>query len=606
VSLLVSLVSAAAGTGTPTFTQDFTDSGTFAGATPKAAIVFSTKASANNTTTLDIKFTVGFVAGSNQAGIGVCDNNAVSPNSAARASSTTQAYSFQGTGGTTDGDASATLIANGLRLSWTDQSAGEIIKVLLIGGTVEAAVSSLVSNNGTSAQSVTHGLTGTPDFLIALSPGNLGNNSAGNGAASVGLGFWTAAAQNTFSNTLNDHNLTTVSCGGYVDTTHTILRKDAGGAAVIWTGLVNNAGSSTFDITYSAAHTNVVYFLAVRGTSNTLAVKTGTYATPLATGNQADVSGMSASPVAIINIPSRMPTLDSIFSTTNAGCTGLNVAVKNTGSSTTQYAACSVYSNDATLTSTNHGWSRTSNDRSLEVQATNGNSVINATVNSWDSAGVTQNYAAVDSIARYITYLAIGENAASVTITSVDTDGNVYDGQTGVVIAGAVFGAAHTGTADVIISPTNNIADAAAVTQVQTAWSATSVQITANLASFGFFTNLYLFIRNSSGASNASGFVIQREARARLNITLFQAGSAWASQTGLIVSVRASSPRGTELIGSTTATTNGSGVLQSTYYTLTSGGPLAPSDPWYVSVFKDDAVVTNTRSLLLKQTPTYE
>ena len=92
-AMKVSIVQAAAATGTPTFTQDFTDSTTFAGATPKCAIITSTAASSNNSSTATIQQMVGFVA-SAQASVGIVDNDATSTNTAGYANYTTQSYSM--------------------------------------------------------------------------------------------------------------------------------------------------------------------------------------------------------------------------------------------------------------------------------------------------------------------------------------------------------------------------------------------------------------------------------------------------------------------------------------------------------------------------------
>lgn len=193
---------------------------------------------------------------------------------------------------------------------------------------------------------------------------------------------------------------------------------------------------------------------------------------------------------------------------------------------------------------------------------------------------------------------------SGVVVTNIG-DELIYNGETAVTITGTGFRTTQ-GVGFVKVSPTDNVNDAAAVTQTITSWADTSIQFTAGLGTFGYFANLYVFVTNSSAQVNAAGFVIQREARARANLTLFDGGSAWANKTAVLYRICAASINGTALLSNSNGTTDGSGVFQSPYYTLVNAGPLAPNDPWYLSVFKEDATLANTRAMTLKITPTYE
>ena len=75
-------------------------------------------------------------------------------------------------------------------------------------------------------------------------------------------------------------------------------------------------------------------------------------------------------------------------------------------------------------------------------------------------------------------------------------------------VHGSGFEAAQ-GTGVVKISPTDNIGDAGVVTQTVTAWSATSIDITVVQSGLSLSTNVYLFVTNDSGGSNADGLVVQ-------------------------------------------------------------------------------------------------
>lgn len=197
------------------------------------------------------------------------------------------------------------------------------------------------------------------------------------------------------------------------------------------------------------------------------------------------------------------------------------------------------------------------------------------------------------------------EQGAGVTVSSV-TPSTFSDGQTGIVIAGNSFGAAHSGSADVIVSPTNNIADGAAVVQTQTVWSDPSVTITAVAGSFTSFTNLFLFVRNSAGQSNSSGFVVQRQAVANITAVLKNlAGTAQINLTNVRYRVTAVTINGTVLLSGTTGTTDGSGNFLLGPYTLTSGGPLSVGDDVWVTAAVDGVSQAVSFATCVKVTPTY-
>jgi hypothetical protein len=99
-----------------------------------------------------------------------------------------------------------------------------------------------------------------------------------------------------------------------------------------------------------------------------------------------------------------------------------------------------------------------------------------------------------------------GGGGASPTITDAG-DGTFTNGETGIVITGANFGASQ-GTGSVKISPTDNVADAGAITQTVTAWGATSVTFTAVRSTLPLNTTCYLFVTADGNYTNASGLPV--------------------------------------------------------------------------------------------------
>jgi hypothetical protein len=100
-------------------------------------------------------------------------------------------------------------------------------------------------------------------------------------------------------------------------------------------------------------------------------------------------------------------------------------------------------------------------------------------------------------------------NAITATPTITDAgDESFRVGEVGVAITCTNAGATQ-GTGRVRICPTDNIADVNGVNQTVTAWGDTSITIDIVASNLPRNTNLYLFIENDGGQSNAPGRVVQ-------------------------------------------------------------------------------------------------
>lgn len=220
--------------------------------------------------------------------------------------------------------------------------------------------------------------------------------------------------------------------------------------------------------------------------------------------------------------------------------------------------------------------------------------VFPADPRSW---GYTEN----DRLAAYIEYTPAG--GSTPTVTDVNTTELVYAGQTSVVITGTNFGSSQ-GAGNVKISPSNSVGDGGAVTQTVTSWSDTSIQITVVRGGLSLDTNAYLFVTNNSGNSNASGMVVQIQARPYVREDLINlGGAAVASETGITMLVwrtaagpSTGSPNPDQAL---TVSTNGSGRVDQ----VITRGALAVGDPVWVAFFKNG---TPARAGVRKITPVYE
>ncbi len=126
------------------------------------------------------------------------------------------------------------------------------------------------------------------------------------------------------------------------------------------------------------------------------------------------------------------------------------------------------------------------------------------------AGGITDTIAWSGGLEEIIAHAAVFTNNASAGAVTIDTIGDTpfSDGKS-VILIGVGFELAK-GTGSVIICPTDDVTDVNAETQTDTAWS-TGDEITFTLVRGGLAldTDVYVFVTNDSGASNADGKVIQ-------------------------------------------------------------------------------------------------
>ena len=184
--------------------------------------------------------------------------------------------------------------------------------------------------------------------------------------------------------------------------------------------------------------------------------------------------------------------------------------------------------------------------------------------------------------------------------TITDADDEVYKVGDSVVISGTNFEAVQ-GTGTVLISPTDNIADAGAVAQTVTAWAAGSITIDVVRGALAFDTQMFLFVRNDTGDANTSGYAVQFEPDIRVTDVLEdEVGTLVLNETAIKASIwRNSEPTGVPDEEFTGLTTDGSGNIDFSI----ARGVLNVGDPVYVALFKDDAV--NWQATLVKLVPAY-
>jgi hypothetical protein len=132
-------------------------------------------------------------------------------------------------------------------------------------------------------------------------------------------------------------------------------------------------------------------------------------------------------------------------------------------------------------------------------------------IGSEDNSVVVTQGAFVTAQAAAFEIKAAAGGGSSIAPLSIN-DTSIEDNQSGLTItmSGGVGGfGASQGTGVVIVSPTDNVNDGSATPQVVNGWGDTSINITGYRGSRALNTNLYLFVKNNAGLSNANGLVVQ-------------------------------------------------------------------------------------------------
>ena len=399
-------------TRTTTGTQNWTDSSVTSDL--KAAIFFNTDATANASVTAAFKGNIGCTDLTNNVafGMGAVDATAASSGITGQVVSNTNCLlRVASTGLATLAAAYSATLSNGVTINYgTVDGAAYLVNCLLISGSdVEVKTSNAQFATTDTTKTITHNLTGTPDLVIVVA--SVGQTAMGvnfaalnpilgfyDGTNSVGLGFDNAPST---SPTSVDARIT-------ADLGHNVF-----GASDNFTLLLSSVGSSTFTLSRTATNSEgmSVMCIAIRHTANTAAALAFNTTLPTSTGNAALVTGMAVKPQLLFSIPTRLTT-NSLTNTDAAGAFGFGVACNDSG--TTQQMSIAATSEDVVTTTVSK--SQISITQALMVLNDSGTIVNEATVNSWDSGGVTLNHSVVSGTAYEMIGLAYGI-ATNVPIT---------------------------------------------------------------------------------------------------------------------------------------------------------------------------------------------
>jgi len=393
-------------------------------------------------------------------------------------------------------------LSNGVQVTWNPAAtAAWYFSTLLLGGDIQANIVHAQLDSDTST-TISHGLSAAPEIIIAMTELAI---TPPDGTGTLIIGFW-AGSSSTQAGIGMDYPLTGDTVPGVVaqrvESASMIVKVSNTGPATTFVGTVANVGSTTFDLTTTANAFGYVSFLCLRGTTTPLVGKAGVYTTPASTGNASMSLGLSVAPSVLLMVPSRQTTTGSLASDDTAGAIGFYVGANRSSS------ASSVYGGKTAQIDV--GADPTAADRKYDTTrfstlTTAGADSVVATLNAWQSDDIQLNFSNVGGGQQKWVYLAFGAADSAISITSFPSE--IANGLQ-VTVIGTGFGASQ-GTGNVYLSPTDSIADADKVTQSIVSWSDTSITFTVTRGSLLYNTNLYLFVKENGGTSNASGSVTQ-------------------------------------------------------------------------------------------------
>lgn len=282
-------------------------------------------------------------------------------------------------------------------------------------------------------------------------------------------------------------------------------RTSTSGSLVIGSGALFNSPPDSLAISSSLAGTyteafevngfasDITYAIAyniggTRGASHTLTCTPGTGTKAMSVAG-AEFDGIDASPTVTVGT-------EATGTSTSPSCT---VTIPS-GNATV--VAIVVYAGASTTISVSDGTETIEADENSDQQA-------HAIAHKIGQSGtVTIAWTLAASRNWSCRAIAFSEPASATPTISSVAPSEFEGGQVGVTITGTTFEASQ-GSGNVVISPSDNVADGSAVSQTETAWSDTSITITTARGSLNYGDQMYLFVTNDTGNSNASGYPVK-------------------------------------------------------------------------------------------------
>lgn len=306
---------------------------------------------------------------------------------------------------------SATL-SNGVTMNYSAVNATQYLEnmLLLSGSDIEYGVGTAAFATTDTTIAVTHNLTGTPDVVIIGCSVGATAFDFGTAANNI-IGVWERGG--TTSAGLGNVMVTTANPTSVFEMMTTDMGHCISAGSDQFTMSVTSVGATTLNVTRNvtgSANMRVIV-IAIRGTTSAMVAKCGIFTTPTSTGNSSPITGMSVAPQVLFLFSTRLQSSGAIQSDDTAGGHGISIAVNNNGATQQMAAASTTQDNVATSVAK----CQTSATKALQILDNTGAANVTATLQSWNSDGVTLNYSAVNAAGLKVGYLAFGMQVSGPT-----------------------------------------------------------------------------------------------------------------------------------------------------------------------------------------------
>jgi hypothetical protein len=386
-------------------TQNLTDANID---TLDAAIIFFSRGIATNTIAEEGGLSIGFVDGAgDDRGISVHsdDNIGTATDVLSEQSATNSALMADAATDTSIAEAAGAAITDGAQLTWSQVTGNRELVGAFLTGNDGAADARTLTLNGTTPVTVTHALGATADLIVAISTTSA---SSGNAINPVSVGFYDVAGT-TYRAVSQRHAQAATTTNVAESYWNNAIIVDHNATTQQYSVTVSNCDADSCDFVADQSTTDVVYLMFYSFPAG-VDIQVGDFTTKTSTGTNADITGMTDAPTAVLYLTTFMPTgsaVNTVEGDSNEGESfGFGVAVNNGG---TEIASTAFWDNDGAVLGATNTKSLFSNSA---IVAFNGTGALGYAFNpTWDSAGVTHNYTTVDATARRVIYAAIGPQA---------------------------------------------------------------------------------------------------------------------------------------------------------------------------------------------------
>lgn len=410
----------------------------------KAALFFSSAATANSTITAPAQFMWGMTDGTNHARLMVSGNDGVTTTDWRTYLDNSGAVGhLSASADTKIVAATASILTNGIRLTYGTVAGGYKVNALVFGGSgVEAqVVNTSFVGGGPETKTVTHSLSGPPDLIRVMIAGATVNTFTGQGRYSTG---WYVRSANGYIGIGGTHLDGQVAENiAQVMSTAFAAAEVNNAAAVNYSITLGNFTATTLDLLTSAdALTDGVSLLLLKIPN--FSGKAGIIDLPANSTEFAAVSGLTSRPKFIFSEPSILTGASSTGD--NAGWFGFGAAWENNGYPEQFSGGC--LSDDGASTTNNKSMT---SGLFLQVPTLSGTPVTQSLMHlsSFKDDGVNAAMSTPDTVIRKLGYVIGGDSIPAPIVTSVSslTPGQPF------TITGTGFAASSTAVINGVSQP---------------------------------------------------------------------------------------------------------------------------------------------------------